>query len=469
MDIPDFDLTALAAEIRSRRISSLEATEACLARARRLAERLNCFIALDADAARAQARQADEVLLTTGEPAGPLHGVPMAHKDLFSRENGVTTCGSRILDRVRGTETATVLERLARAGAVDIGRLHMSEFAAGGTGHNRHFGDCLNPWNTDYSPGGSSSGSASAVAARLVYGSLGTDTGGSLRWPAALCGLTAMRPTRGRVSLHGVMPRAWSLDTVGPLARSVRDCALMLDVIAGPDPRDPDCSALPVPDHVAALGGSVAGLRLGIPESGWAQDVDPAMAAALSAALDELRKEGLSLVDIEIPGMDLMFDLCELISRFEAAALHRSRLIERGDDYAPDIREHLESGLAISAASYLNAMRLRARTIEDFVRSVFSRVDAVVLPSYPGRAPTMAECDPLGSAGVEEFWTRYPRFTRPLSLLGVPVMSCPIGFGSNGIPLGMQIAARPYGETTLFSLGAAFQLATDWHRRAPDL
>ena len=468
MEIPDLDLTAVAAEIRSRRISSLEATEACLARAERLAGRLNCFIALDADAARAQARQADEVL-STGEVVGPLHGVPMAHKDLFSRENGVATCGSTIFDGVRGTETATVLERLARAGAVDIGRLHMSEFAAGGTGHNLHFGDCLNPWNTDYSPGGSSSGSASAAAARLVYGSLGTDTGGSLRWPAALCGLTTIRPTRGLVSLHGVMPRTWSLDTVGPLVRSVRDCALMLDVIAGPDPRDPDCSALPVPDHVEALGASVAGLRLGVPASGSAPDVDPETRTALSAALDVFRNEGLPIVDIEIPGVDLMFDLCELISRFEAAALHRSRLTERGDDYAPYIREHLESGLAISAADYLDAMRMRTGTIEDFVRSVFSRVDAVVLPSYPGRAPTMAECDPLGSAGAEEFWATYPRFTRPLSLLEIPVMSCPIGFGSNGIPLGMQMAARPYAETTLFSLGAAFQRATDWHRRAPDI
>ena len=468
MEIPDLDLTAVAGEIRSRRISSLEATEACLARAERLAGRLNCFIALDADAARVQARQADEAL-STGKVVGPLHGVPMAHKDLFSRENGVATCGSRILDGVRGTETATVLERLARAGAVDIGRLHMGEFAAGGTGHNLHFGDCLNPWDTDYSPGGSSSGSASAVAARLVYGSLGTDTGGSLRWPAALCGLTTIRPTGGRVSLHGVMPRTWSLDTVGPLVRSVRDCALMLDVIAGADPRDPDCSALPVPDHVEALGASVAGLRLGVPDSGSAPDVDPETRTALSAALDVFRNEGLSIVDIEIPGVDLMFDLCELISRFEAAALHRSRLTERGDDYAPYIREHLESGLAISAADYLDAMRLRTGTIKDFMRSVFSRVDAVVLPSYPGRAPTMAECDPLRPAGVEEFWATYPRFTRPLSLPGIPVMSCPIGFGSNGIPLGMQMAARPYAETTLFSLGAAFQRATDWHRRAPDI
>ena len=468
MEIPDLDLTAVAAEIRSRRISSLEATEACLARAERLAGRLNCFIALDADAARAQARQADEVL-STGEVVGPFHGVPMAHKDLFSRKNGIATCGSRILDGVRGTETATVLERLARAGAVDIGRLHMGEFAAGGTGHNLHFGDCLNPWDTDYSPGGSSSGSASAIAARLVYGSLGTDTGGSLRWPAALCGLTTIRPTRGRVSLHGVMPRTWSLDTVGPLVRSVRDCALMLDVIAGADPRDPDCSALPVPDHVEALGASVAGLRLGVPDSGSAPDVDPETRTALSAALDVFRNEGLSIVDIEISGVDPMFDLCELISRFEAAALHRSRLTERGDDYAPYIREHLESGLAISAADYLDAMRLRTETIEDFMRSVFSRVDALVLPSYPGRPPTMAECDPLRPAGAEEFWATYPRFTRPLSLLGIPVMSCPIGFGSNGIPLGMQMAARPYAETTLFSLGAAFQRATDWHRRAPDI
>ena len=467
-EIANLDLTAVAAAIRSRRISSLEATEACLARAERLAGRLNCFIVLDADGARAQARRADD-RLSAGESVGPLHGVPMAHKDLFSREDQVATCGSRILDGVRGTTTATVLERLSRAGAIDIGRLHMSEFAAGGTGHNLHFGDCLNPWNTDYSPGGSSSGSASAVAARLIYGSLGTDTGGSLRWPAALCCLTTIRPTQGRVSLHGVMPRSWSLDTVGPLVRSIRDCALMLDVIAGADPQDPYCSALPVPKFLAAIEAPVSGLTLGVPVSGSTHDVDPETRTALAATLDVFLGKGVSVVKIEIPDEDLMFDLCDLISKAEAAALHETWLTERGDDYAAYIRDHLESGLLISAASYLNAMRLRTKVIEDFARSVFTRVDAIALPSYPGRAPTMAECDPLGPGNVDQFWTTFPRFTRPLSLLGIPIISCPIGIGSNGIPLGIQIAARPFDEETLFALGGAFQRATDWHRRAPDI
>ena len=467
-EIASLDLHTVAAEIRRRRISSLEATEACLARAERLAGRLNCFIVLDADGARAGARTADE-RLATGDPIGPLHGVPMAHKDLFSRKNQVATCGSNILDGVLSATTATVVERVAQAGAIDIGRLHMSEFAAGGTGHNLRFGDCLNPWNTDYSPGGSSSGSAAAVAARLIYASLGTDTAGSLRWPAALCGLTTIRPTQGRVSLHGVMPRSWSLDTVGPLVRSVRDCALMLDVIAGADPQDPSCSALPAPSYLAALEMPVGGLRLGVPIGGSTQDVDPEMRAALAVALDVLRGEGVSVVEIEIPDEDLMFDLCDLISKAEAAALHEAWLTERGDDYAPYIRHHLESGLLISAASYLNAMRLRTKVIHDFAGSVFSHVDAIALPSYPGRAPTMAECDPLGPGSVEQFWASFPRFTRPLSLLGIPIIAFPTGIGSNGIPLGVQIAARPFDEETLFALGAAFQRVADWHQHAPDI
>jgi aspartyl-tRNA(Asn)/glutamyl-tRNA(Gln) amidotransferase subunit A len=342
------------------------------------------------------------------------------------------------------------------AGAIDLGTLNMAEFAAGGTGHNLHWGDCVNPWNTQYTPGGSSSGSAAAVAARAIPGSLGTDTGGSLRWPAALCGVTALRPTTGRVSLEGVMPRAWSLDAVGPLARTAEDCALLYGAICGTEP------AWTAPP-------SIEGLRIGVARGRWRADVVPEHEAALEVSLEVFRSLGARLVEIELPEPDVGFRLGDVVVKAEAATLHRQWLRERPEDYAPGIRAQLESGLAIAATQYLEALGQRARLQKEFVAAAFEHADVLQVAAHPFAAPTMADCAPRSAAAVEAFWAAYPRLTRPFSYLGLPALALPCGFAECGVPIGCQLVGPPLSESRLLGVAHRFQLATDWHRRAPAL
>jgi aspartyl-tRNA(Asn)/glutamyl-tRNA(Gln) amidotransferase subunit A len=453
-ELAQWSIARLAAAIRARQVAAAEATEACLMQLERLQPVIKCCIRIDAESARAAAARAD-ARLARGEPCGLLHGVPLAHKDLFERAGRPTTCGSRIRADHVPQATATVLQHLDAAGAIDLGTLNMAEFAAGGTGHNAHWGDCVNPWNTDYTPGGSSSGSAAAVAARGVYGSLGTDTGGSLRWPAALCGVTALRPTLGRVSLSGVAPRAWSLDTAGPIARSAEDCALLLAAIA--------------PDHPAALGAPARGLRVGVARGRWRADLTAEHEAALEASLEVLRRIGATTVDVQLPDPEAGFRLGDLIVKAEAASLHRRWLSERPDDYAPGIRAQLESGLAIPAAQYLEALRLRAPLLQEFMAAAFAHADVLQLPSHPFAAPTMAECAPSSASAVAAFWAAYPRYTRPLSYLGLPALALPCGMASAGVPIGCQLVGRPFDEARLLHLAHRYQRETDWHLRAPAL
>jgi len=450
----DWTLARVAAAIRDGETSALEVTQACLDELRRLQPLLRLVIRLDdADACRAAA-DADR-RRRERKPLGVLHGVPLAHKDVFDRAGKPTTCGSRIRSGHAASSTAEVLQKLDREGAIDLGRLNMAEFAAGGTGHNAHWGDCLNPWNTDYTPGGSSSGSAAAVAARAVYGSLGTDTGGSLRWPAALCGITALRPTLGRLSAEGVAPRAWSLDTVGPLARTAEDCALLFGAMAG------------VPAH-ALVKGDIRGLRIGVPRTnGWRKDVIAEHEAALEQALEVFRELGAQTVDVPLPPPELAFGLGEVLAKAEAAALHGNLLRERGRDYALGIRAQLESGLAIPATHYIDALRLRAPLLKEFLDAAFSRADVLQIPAYPHAPPSMADCAPDSEASVAAFWASYPRFTRPLSYFGVPVLSLPCGFSRAGLPIGGQLAAPPNEEGRLLRAAHCFQRSTTWHERAP--
>jgi len=451
--ITDWSIAELAAKIRAREVSALDATEACLRQLARLQPVLRCAIRIDAEAARAAAAKADRSL-ARGDALGTLHGVPLAHKDLFDRVGRPASCGSRILAGQSATRTAAVLERLDTAGAIDLGTLNMAEFAAGGTGHNLHWGDCVNPWNTAYTPGGSSSGSAAAVAARAVFGSLGTDTGGSLRWPAALCGVTALRPTTGLVSLEGVGPRAPSLDTVGPMARTAEDCALLFAAIGGMDDRP--------------LRPSARGLRIGAVRGGWRAEVTGEHEAALEASLQVLRDLGASLVEVTLPDPQTAFRLGDVVVRFEAAALHGAWLRERPGDYAPGIRTQLESGLAISEAEYREALRLRAPLLREYLAAL-EQADVLHVATHPFPAPTMEDCAPRTAGAVEAFWAAYPRFTRPFSYLGLPALALPIGFSASGVPIGCQLVGRALDEARLLSAAHHYQQATDWHRRAPAL
>jgi aspartyl-tRNA(Asn)/glutamyl-tRNA(Gln) amidotransferase subunit A len=446
-------LAELAAAIRVRKVSSIEATEACLRQLERLQPVLHCCIRIDAESARAAAAVADR-RLAGGDTPGPLHGVPLAHKDLFDRAGRAVTCGSRILAERIAPGTAEVLRRLDAAGAIDLGTLNMAEFAAGGTGHNQHWGDCVNPWNTDYTPGGSSSGSAAAVAARAVFGSLGTDTGGSLRWPAALCGVTALRPTTGLISLEGVGPRAPSLDTVGPMARTAEDCALLLAALGGMEDRP--------------LRPSARGLRIGVVRGGWRADVTGEHEAALEASLQVFRDLGASLVEVALPDPEAAFRLGDVVVRFEAAALHGAWLRERPGDYAAGIRAQLESGLAIPEAEYREALRRRAPLLREYLAAL-EHADILHMATHPFSAPTMEDCAPRSASAVAAFWAAYPRFTRPFSYLGLPVLALPCGLAASGVPIGCQLVGRAFDEARLLSAAHHYQQATDWHRRAPAL
>lgn len=466
--ITDRGLVEVAAAIRAGEVSSVECTRACLERIERLQPATNAFIRIDADEALAAATRADEAV-ARGDDLGPLHGVPLAHKDLLYRAGRVSTGGSKILrDRVASV-TATAAQRMDRAGAIDLGTLNMVEFAAGGTGHNEHYGDCRNPWDTERSTGGSSSGSGCAVAARMVFGALGSDTGGSVRMPATLCGVTGLKPSDGRVSRYGVMPRSWTTDTLGPMARSARDVARLLGVIAGHDPHDPSTRQVPVPDYEAEIERRLDGVRVGIPNGGWLEHAGTEVQEVLDDVRRCLEKLGCPVTTVDVPDPKPAFDLAEVIVKSEAASLHERWLRERPEDYSIAIRTPIEAGLYIPATHYLHAQRMRGPTLEAFNRAVFARADALLLPAVPFPAPRLVDCDPNSTTGATKTMAEFPRFTRPVSYLGLPALVLPGGFSSAGLPIAFQLVAPPFAESLLLRLGHHYQRETDWHLRQPSI
>jgi aspartyl-tRNA(Asn)/glutamyl-tRNA(Gln) amidotransferase subunit A len=461
-------LTALAAAIRAGKLSPVEATRRCLDRIARLDGRLRAFITVDGERALAAARQR-EAEQSRGAWRGPLHGVPLAFKDLCFIRGLPTSCGTKTAEYFSADHDCTAVARLAAAGAVTLGKLNMTELAMGAFGDNPHHGQARNPWSPDRCTGGSSSGSGVAVAAGLAAGALGTDTGGSIRLPAAACGITGLKPTYGRVSRAGGMALSWSNDHVGPMARTAEDCALMLQAIAGPDPRDATASPRPVPDYVAALAQPVNGLRIGVPENYFLQGLDPEMEAGVRAAIEALRSLGAPVEEVRLPDPQTMSDVTNIISRSEATALHGHLLRERPQDLGAFTRARLELGLRIPAHDYLQALRLRARLARAFSESVWSRVDLLVAPVIPEPAP------PLEAAldgSIDEITIRqgrFSRFTRPFNGLGLPALSLPCGFSRAGLPLAFQIVGRPFDEATVLRAGHAYQRVTDWHARVPEL
>jgi aspartyl-tRNA(Asn)/glutamyl-tRNA(Gln) amidotransferase subunit A len=451
----------LAAAIRERRITAVAAMEAVLERAREVQPTLNCFLRIDERAALDAALRADR------EPArGPLHGVPMAHKDMYYRRGVASSCGSRILRGRPAPATATALERLDAAGALQFGVLNMTEFALGPTGHNWHYGHCRNPWNTERITGGSSSGSGASVAARANFTGLGSDTGGSIRLPAAFCGTSAIKPTYGRVSRAGAMPLSFSLDTVGPLTRTVEDAALIAQLIAGADAKDPTCDGRPVPDWLSQIDQPVRGLRIGRPRQHFYEDCDGEIAAAMDASLEVFRQLGASVVDVDLPDLGAYTAAGSLISSAEAAACHGQWLRERADDYSDQVRGRLRQGLDIPAHAYIDALRLRGAALAEFCDLVFSRVDLLHGPVLSIRTPTIAETDLGWSEHTAQVLARITRLTRPGSYLGLPTVCANAGFTRDGMPIGMQLIARPFDEATALRAGHAFQRATDWHQRS---
>jgi aspartyl-tRNA(Asn)/glutamyl-tRNA(Gln) amidotransferase subunit A len=466
--VADETLAALAARIRAREISPVEATEACLARIETLGPRLRAFIHVDAEAALRTAR-VREAEAKAGRSRGPLHGVPLAHKDLFVWGGRAASCGTAVPEYFRAEEDATAVARLEAAGAVTLGRLNLSELALGPFGDNAHHGDAETPWRAGHCAGGSSSGSGAAVAGGLVYGALGTDTGGSIRLPAACCGIVGLKPTYGRVSRAGAMPLSWSLDHVGPLARTVRDAAILLGVIAGVDGRDATTSARPVPDYAAVLDGSIAGLRVGVPDRFYGEGLDGDVRAAVDAAVAGLRELGAQVVDCALPDPALLNDLANAIARSESAAVHTRIVRESPHALQPAVRTRLEVGFHVSAHDYLQATRLRARAARTFVDDVFARVDVLVAPTIPEPAPAVAAVKAGSPDEIVRRMGRFSRLTRPWNALGLPALSVPCGFASDGRPVGLQLVGRPFDEATVLRAGHAYEQAAGWWRRRPAL
>ena len=450
----------LREQIASAKVSSLDATESYLERIERFDGDIGAFITVAAGSALEQARAADESL-ELGRSLGPLHGLPVALKDNIDTAGLRTTVGSSFFAGHVPDADAEVVGRLRRAGAVILGKVTLHEFAYGATNDNAHFGPCRNPWDLSRIPGGSSGGSGAAVAAGLCAAALGTDTGGSVRIPAALNGVSALRPSNGRVSNRGVFPITWTFDTVGPIAHAVADLAAFSDVLAGYDPDDPQSVDAPTDAYLEAVNGELAGLRIGVPLNFFFEDVDPDIVSLVRAAADMFAQGGAELVDIDLPGADTAVESATGMIRAEAFAIHRDRLLERPEGFGEDVRRRLRLGESITGADYAEH-RQHAREWCRTVERVFERVDLILSPSTGTTAPP---------AGLEMIETtqRLVRLTYGWSLAGLPALSLPCGFTDNGLPVGLQLAAARFREAALIQAGAAYQRETDWHLREPTL
>ncbi len=467
--IVNLSLTEVADAIRKKKLSSLEVTRAAIEQAQRVQPRVNCFISLEAEDALKAAKKADALLRKRGAKIGPLHGVPLAHKDMYYRAGKVSTCGSKILRDYRPNVTSTAIERLADAGAIWLGGLNMAEFAANPTGHNDHWGHCRNPWNTAHITGGSSSGSGAAVAARACYGALGSDTGGSVRLPAAACGVVGLKPTYGLISRYGILPRSWSQDTVGPLTRTVRDCARITGVIAGPDPKDATCTTLKPPNYEKELAGRIKGLKIGIPTNHYYDDATADVRRQMRMSLDVFKRLGAKLIDITVPDPQAIFQLSATISQSEAGAIHAKWMRERPQDYSLYVRSRVEAGYHIPAATYIEALNLRTHVLREFLDTVYSKIDVLHSPMMVLPPPTIESSNPAASGEVNRIVHLISRNSRPTNYLGLPGLAVPAGFSDDGLPISFQLMGRPFSEALLFRAAHLYQQETDWHTRVPNI
>ena len=453
--------------VATKQVSPVEVVRTYLERISGLDPTVRAFITVSADAALEAARAAESVLMA-GHPVGPLHGVPWAPKDLYSTKGLRTTGGSKILGEWVPSEDSTVVARLTRAGAIVLGKLNMHEFAYGPEGINAHYGDTRNPWSADAHriAGGSSSGSGAAVAAALAPGSLGSDTGGSIRIPASLCGITGLKPTYGRVSRAGVLPLAWSMDHVGPMTRSARDCALMLSAIAGYDPADPTTSVLPVPDYGAALTGDVKGLRVGLLRAHFTDPAAPEVRAAVEGVAKQLEQGGALVDDVNLTQVIHVATASAAIVASEALAYHAPWMRSRAQDYQPDVRERLRLGAFVNGAHYVRAQQIRALVARE-IDEALARRDVLLAPATPLVAPVLGERETALGDGPSDVRAALLRCTRPFNFSGHPACAAPCGFTAAGLPIGAQIVGRPFDEATVLRVVDAYQRVTDWHTRRP--
>jgi len=440
-----------AIAVRERRVSPAELTETCLARIEAVEPRLNAFVTVTADLARSQAREAQDEI-AAGRYRGPLHGIPVAVKDLFATKGIRTTAGSRILADWVPDEDATVVRRLREAGAVLLGKLGLHEFAYGISSVNPHFGDVRNPWDTTKIPGGSSGGSAVAVVAGEAYAALGSDTGGSIRIPASLCGCVGLKPTFGRASLFGAVPLSWSLDHPGPLARTVRDVAIATAAIAGYDPRDPISADRPVPDFLAGIDAGPQRLRVGVPTDHVWDGCDPAIATGVRAAIEALARAGAEILEIRWPRAAEYAKAASAVLGVEARAYHEGAFPGRSAEYGPLVRARLASQGDVDAETYARSMKLLLEARAGAADRDLEGVDVLAMPTVPSRAWTIDQAKEIARPSE---WTR---ITRIFDLTGQPAISVPCGIDPDGIPVGLQFASRMWDEAAALRAARAYEL-----------
>ena len=449
--------------LRDGQLSPVELTRAFLERIEAIDGRLNSYVTLLPERALAQARAAEAEILR-GDYRGPLHGIPIGLKDLYDTAGILTTAMSRVTpDRVP-TEDATTVARLNQAGTILLGKLAMHEFALGGPDFTSLFPPARNPWNLAHIPGGSSSGSGAAVAAGLCMGALGSDTGGSIRGPASMCGIVGIKPTYGRVSNFGVVPLSWSQDHCGPMTWTVADNALMLQALAGHDPKDPTTSTAPVPDYSAALRDGIAGMTIGVPrryffESG--PDVAPETLAAIEGALEVMAELGATVRDVDIPHVEQSRAANQTIMMGEAFAYHEHNLKTRREDYGAMVRDRFLLGGMLTISDYVQAQRVRS-LIKREMADALREVDVLVTPTSPKPAAALE-----GYSGGATLTG--PSFTGPFNASGIPAISTPGGFSSDGLPIGLQIAGKPFDEATVLRVAYAYEQAARWFERRPEV
>ena len=452
-------IAKIAPLVRKRKISPVELTDFFLERISRFQPRLNAFISVTSDFARKQARQAEREI-SAGRYRGPLHGIPITLKDLFYTAGIRTTAGSKILRKFFPKENAFVVDRLFKAGAILVGKTNLHEFAYGVTSLNPHFGAVHNPWDLDRIAGGSSGGSAAAVSAGLCLASLGTDTGGSIRIPSSACGIVGLKPTRGLVSLEGVIPLAFSLDHVGPMCRSVQDAGMMLNALANETP------GAPIVNCLRDLSKGVRGLRIGLPRQFFFKGIQREVRSKILEACWVFEKMGARIQEVELKGIEDTARLVAEITVAEALTFHWNWIRKRPQDYGADVRERLEKSLDQLTVVYLRAQEKR-RQVTRIFKEVLEKVDVLVTPTLPVVPPLIAEKEIKIGRTTEPVRSVLLRFTRPGNLTGLPAISLPGGFTPDRIPIGMQIFGRRFDEATLLRVAQAYEQATPWHEIFP--
>jgi aspartyl-tRNA(Asn)/glutamyl-tRNA(Gln) amidotransferase subunit A len=455
-ELVSFDVATLAEKFKAREVSPVEVTDAYLARIERVDPKIRSYITVTADLARKSAKKAEQEI-AGGKWRGPFHGVPIGLKDLICTKGILTTGGSKILADFKPAYDATVWARLKRTGAVLLGKLNLHEFAYGITSSNPHWGTVRNPYGLDRIPGGSSGGSAAAIVAGLAAATIGTDTGGSIRIPAALCGCVGLKPTWSRVSRYGVVPLASTLDHVGPITRTVRDAALMLNEIAGVDRNDSTSSRERVPDYTAVLDAGAAGMRIGVIRE-LTDGLSPDVERSFRAALDQFRALGAAVDEVSIPSIAAGGIVAGTITYAEALEYHEAWMLKRPQDYGDDVRRLLEAGMMVTAASYVRAQRARARMVADANAALAER-DVLIAPGSAIAAPKIGTSGLFRTEEGPDVLANILRFTQSFDATGQPALALPTGLSSEGLPLSMQIIGRPFDEVRVLQAAAAYERA----------